>query len=44
MFSSEIYKIFKNIFFYKISPVTASGSFRFPARNFIQKETPAKMF
>ena len=36
--------LFKNTFFYRTSPVAASDSFRFPACNFIKKETPAKMF
>ena len=30
--------------FYWTSPVAASGSFRFPACNFIKKEIPGKMF
>ena len=42
--SCEIYVIFKNHLFYWTSPVAASDSFRFPACNFIKKETPAKMF
>ena len=29
--------------FYRTSPVAASESFRFPACNFIKKETPEKM-
>ena len=37
-------RLFKNTFFYRTSPVAASDSFRFPACNFIKKETPAKMF
>ena len=36
--------LFKNIFFYRTSPVAASVSFRLPASNFIKKETPAKTF
>ena len=34
-------RLFKNTFFYKTSPVAASDIFRFPACNFIKKETPA---
>ena len=41
--SSKICKIFKNTLFYK-SPAAASAGLRFPACNFVKKETPAKMF
>ena len=44
MFSCEICKTFKNKLFYRLSPVAASSSLRFPACNFVKKETPAKMF
>ena len=37
-------RLFKNTFFNRTFPVAASDSFRFPACNFIKKETPAKMF
>ena len=37
-------RLFKNTFFYRISPVAASDSFRFPAWSFIKKETPARTF
>ena len=37
-------RLFKNTFFYRTSPVAASDSFRFPACNFIKKETPEKVF
>ena len=37
-------RFFKNTFFYRTSPVAASGSFRIPACNFIKKEARAKMF
>ena len=30
--------------FYRTSPLAASDSFRYPACNFIKKESPAKMF
>ena len=36
--------LFKNTFFNRTFPVAASDSFRFPACNFIKKETPTKMF
>ena len=42
--SCEICEIFKSTFFYKTSPVAVSEGFRFPACNFIKKETPEKMF
>ena len=44
VFSREICEIFKNTFFYKLSSVVASDSFRFPARIFNKNETPGKMF
>ena len=43
-FSSEICKIFKNTLFYRLFPTAASAGLRFPACNFVKKETPAKMF
>ena len=44
MAGSEIpVHLFKNTFFYRTSPVAASDNFRFPACNFIKKETRAKM-
>ena len=35
---------FRKHFFYRTSAVAASDIFRFPACNFIKKETPAKIF
>ena len=43
-FSCNICEPFKNILFYRTSPVAASENFRFPACDFIKRETPAKMF
>ena len=37
-------RLFKNTFFYRTSSVAASDSFRFPACNFIKKETQGKIF
>ena len=42
--SETLVCLFKNTFFYRSSPLAASHSFRFPACNFIKKETLAKMF
>ena len=43
VFSCEIRDIFKKTFFYRAPLVAASDGFRFPACNFIKKETPARM-
>ena len=37
-------RLFKNTFFYRTFPVTDSHIFRFPACNFIKKETPYRCF
>ena len=37
-------RLFRNILFYRTSPVADCDSFRFPASSFIKKETPAKTF
>ena len=37
-------RLFKDTYFYRTSPVTASDSFRFPTYSFIKKETRGKMF
>ena len=42
-FPVKIVKNFKNILFYRTSPVASSDSFRFPACISIKKETPAKL-
>ena len=42
-FSSEVCKILKNTLFYRL-PAAASVGLRFPACNFVKKETPVKMF
>ena len=42
-FPVKIAKNFKNILFYRTSPVASSDSFRFPACISIKKETPAKL-
>ena len=38
--SETLARLFKNTFFYRTFPVTDSHIFRFPACNFIKKETP----
>ena len=43
-FSNTSVRFFKNTSFYRTSPEAASDSYRFPACNFIKKETPAKTF
>ena len=43
MFSCEICKSFKKIFFYRTALVAASDNFRFPDCNFIKKEAATKM-
>ena len=42
-FSSKIFKIFKNTLIHR-SPAAVSAGLRFPACNFVKKETAAKMF
>ena len=43
-FFQQNLKNFKNTLFYRLPPAAGSAGLRFPACNFVKKETPAKMF